>query len=262
MTNALRIFFVGGLTSYRALFGWLTPWIYIPTLLVVPVFQMLLFAYIGRAAGYQNDAFFVVGNALQSAALPCIFAMGHTISGERYQQTLSCILATPARRVPLFLGRALPVIGNGVFVSGFTLAVGAVLLDFDPALDSLPSLAVVVVVTAFACTGMGLLNGGIGLRVRETSVLSNVLLGFLLIFCGVNVPLDDLPNWMSTVAQGLPLTHGIQAARRVVDGDTLAEVRGLVATELGIGVVYLAFGFGVLRFFEIRSRRYATLERA
>jgi ABC-2 type transport system permease protein len=262
MTNSLRIFFVGGLTSYRALFGWLTPWVYIPTLLVVPVFQMLLFAYIGRAAAYQNDAFFVVGNSLQSAALPCIFAMGHTISGERYQQTLSCILATPARRVPLFLGRALPVIGNGVLVSGFTLVAGVLLLDFDPAVESLPSLAVVVVATSFACTGMGLLNGGIGLRVRETSVLSNVLLGLLLIFCGVNVPLDDLPGWMSTIAQGLPLTHGIEAARRVVGGEALGDVGGLVGTELLIGVLYLGLGFSVLRFFEERSRRHATLERA
>jgi len=25
--NALRIFFVGGLTSYRALFNWISPWV-------------------------------------------------------------------------------------------------------------------------------------------------------------------------------------------------------------------------------------------
>ena len=28
--TSLRIFFIGGLTSYRALFNWLTPWILIP----------------------------------------------------------------------------------------------------------------------------------------------------------------------------------------------------------------------------------------
>jgi ABC-2 type transport system permease protein len=56
--SSCRIFFVGGLTSYRALFYWLSPWIYIPSLLVAPIFQILLFAYIGRSAGLESDSFY------------------------------------------------------------------------------------------------------------------------------------------------------------------------------------------------------------
>src|SRR2546421_9326017 len=99
--TSLRVFFIGGLTSFRALFNWLSPWIYIPSLLVAPVFQILLFAYIGRAAHIQSDEFYVIGNALQYTAIPCVFAMCNTIAGERYQQTLGYILVTPARRIPL-----------------------------------------------------------------------------------------------------------------------------------------------------------------
>ena len=36
--NSVRLFFVGGLTSYRALFYWLSPTIYIPSLIVAPIF--------------------------------------------------------------------------------------------------------------------------------------------------------------------------------------------------------------------------------
>lgn len=35
-TTSVRIFFIGGLTSYRALFGWMNPWIFIPSLLIPP----------------------------------------------------------------------------------------------------------------------------------------------------------------------------------------------------------------------------------
>ena len=49
MTMPLRVFFVGGLISFRALFNWLSPWIYIPSLLIAPIFQILLFAFIGRS---------------------------------------------------------------------------------------------------------------------------------------------------------------------------------------------------------------------
>ena len=110
--TSTRIFFIGGLMSYRALFGWMNPWIFVPSLLVSPVCQILLFAYIGRAAGVGDDEFYVIGNALNYAVIPCLFAMGATIGGEREGHTLGIVLATPARRIPLFLGRALPVIGR------------------------------------------------------------------------------------------------------------------------------------------------------
>ena len=124
--TSLRLFFVGGLTSYRALFYWLSPTIYIPSLIVAPIFQILLFAYIGRSAGLESDLFYVTGNAIQYAAIPCLFAMAQTVSGERYQNTLSAILVSPAKRFPLFVGRALPVMGNAAFVSAFSFALFAV----------------------------------------------------------------------------------------------------------------------------------------
>ena len=79
----MRIFFIGGWSSYRALFGWLTPWILIPTFIVTPVFQILFFAFIGRDAGVGDDRFFLIGNAIQLVSGPCLFAMGNTIEGER-----------------------------------------------------------------------------------------------------------------------------------------------------------------------------------
>jgi ABC-2 type transport system permease protein len=260
--TSLRIFFVGGLTSYRALFGFLSPWIFVPSLLVAPIFQILLFTYIGRAAQLESDEFYVIGNALQYASIPCLFAMTQTIAGERYQQTLGFILVSPARRLPLFLGRALPVIVNGFFVSVFALAVGTGLLDVEIAAGAWPSLALVTALCAFSCTGLGLINAGLGLIVRETAVLSNIIFGLLLIFTGANVPLDELPGWMSTIAQGLPFTHGIEAARRLADGETLGGVSGLVAAEAGIGVVYVVAGYALLRGLEVLSRRNATLERS
>ena len=57
-------------------------------MLVAPIFQILLFVYIGRAAALETDEFYVIGNALQYTAIPCVFAMSNTIAGERFQQTL------------------------------------------------------------------------------------------------------------------------------------------------------------------------------
>jgi ABC-2 type transport system permease protein len=260
--SSLRVFFVGGYMSYRALFHWLTPWVLIPSFLIAPLFQILLFAYIGRAANLQSDEFYVIGNALQYASIPCLFAMGNTIANERWQKTLGAVLATPARRLPLFVGRAMPVVVNGIFVAVFALVAGGALLGIDVPLSSVAPLALVIVVTTFACTGLGLVNAGLSLRVRETAVLSNVIFGLLLIFCGVNIPLDDLPGWMSTTAQGLPLTHGIEAARKLADGAPFANVDQLVAAEALVGAIYVVAGYCLMRYLEWESRRLATLDRA
>jgi ABC-2 type transport system permease protein len=258
--TALRIFFVGGLTSYRALFNWLSPWILVPTFFIAPLFQILLFAYIGRTTHLESDKFYVIGNALQYSALPCLFGMGNTISGERYQHTLPLVLATPAQRIPLFVGRALPVILNGFLVSAFALFAGGAILGVHIAAGALAPLVVVIAVTAFCCTGLGLVNAALALRVRENAVTSNILFGLLLIFCGVNVPLSTLPQWMNTVSQGLPLTHGIEAARRLADGASFGSVSGLALTELLIGCVYAVCGYVLLRVLETESRRRGSLE--
>ena len=89
-----------------------------------------------------------------------------------------------------------------------------------------------------------------------------VIFGFLPIFTGANVPLDDLPSWMSTAAQGMPFTHAIEAARDLADGSTLADVPGLVGAELLIGVIYGVAGYLLWRWLEIQSRRHATLDRS
>ena len=261
MTSA-RIFVIGGLISFRALFGFMSPWIFIPALVVTPIFQILLFVYIGRSAQLESDEFYVIGNALQYAAVPCLFAMTNTIAGERFQQTLGFLLVSPAHRLPLFLGRAVPVVVNGFFVAAFSMLVAGVLLGLDIPRSALLPMALVTAASACSCTGLGLVMAGLGLIVRESAVFLNIVFGFLLVFTGANVPLDVLPGWMSAISQALPFTHGIEAARRLADGDTLGDVSGLVAAELGLGVVYATIGFTVLLLLERQSRRQATLDRS
>jgi len=74
VTSFLRVFFVGGGIAYRGLFNWVRPRVYIPTMLIGPLFQILFFAYLGRYSGLENDAFFVVGNAVQYSAMSSVFA--------------------------------------------------------------------------------------------------------------------------------------------------------------------------------------------
>lgn len=259
-STTARVFLIGGAISYRALFNWIRPSIYIPTMLGGPLFQILFFTYVGRFSGLRDDTFFVVGNAVQICSMATIYGMTMTLANERYFGTLSSLLATPANRFALFLGRALAPIANGLIVSAWGFLVGVVLLDVSLGWSHIPALALVVAVTVCSSTGLGMVLGSIGLRLRDVFFASNLAYFLMLLMCGVNVPVDTLPGWMQSISTRLPLTHGIQAARRIASGEALSDVQGLVATEALIGIVYAAAAYTLFRVFEYEGRRAGALE--
>jgi len=260
VTASLRVFAIGGAISYRALFNWISPGIYIPTMLGSPLFQILFFTYLGRYAGSQDDAFFIVGNAIQVAAMSGIYGMTMGIANERQYGTLQPLLATPANRFAIFSGRALPYIANGLAVSAFGFAVSWLLLDFRPAEGSVPALALAVLVTTCSCVSLGMLIGSIGLRARDVFFGANLVYFLMLLVCGVNVANDDLPGWLAAIGRCLPLTHGIEAAREIASGSSLHDVAGLLWTEALIGVAYATAAYVLFRVFESEGRRRASLE--
>jgi ABC-2 type transport system permease protein len=261
MRSNLRVFFIGGLISYRALFNWIRPYHYIPTMLGSPIFQIIFFTYLGRYSRAGNgDAFFIVGNAVQVCGMSCVYGMTMAVANERWFGTLGPLLASPANRLAVFLGRGVPVFANGLFISLFGFAVGATLLHYHPPLRTLPALLLAVCLTTVSCTTFGMVLGSIGLRSKDFFFVANLAYFLLLLFCGVNIPLSVLPGWMEAIGRCLPLTHGIEAARTIAAGGGLGEVSGLLWTELGIAAAYAAAGYALFRLLELGSRRDAVLD--
>jgi ABC-2 type transport system permease protein len=258
--SSLRVFFRGGVTSYRALFGWLNPWIGVPMLVIAPLFQLLFFAYLGRATDVASDRYFVVGNGLLAAALPGLLGTGGSVNGERSTKTLGMLLSSPANRVALFLGRTLPAIVNGFAVSAFCLVSGTLILDAHVPAAAVPGLALTIVACAFSCSALGLCMGAFGLRARNVISFSWIFVPVLLLVSGANVPRDRLPDWLQAIGSGLPLTHGIAAARDLVAGQAFPEIGRPLLLELAVGLAYTGSGLLLLRLFEFESRRTASLE--
>ena len=152
------------------------------------------------------------------------------------------------------------MIANAALVCVVSFVAGALLLHVHIDASAIPALAVVIAVTSVSCTGFGFICGPLGLRWRDAIIAVNLLDAVLLIFCGVNIPIDSLPAWMQAVSEYLPVTHGLRAARRIADGASLDDVSGLVVAELAIGLTYAAVGFAWLRHLELVARRGATLE--
>jgi ABC-2 type transport system permease protein len=257
---AWRVFWYGGRMSYGMLFNWARPSIYIPTLIGGPTFQLLFFAALGSYATNRSPAYFAIGNAVQVSALAGVFGMTMAIANERWFGTLPAILATPANRVALFAGRFMPFVLNGLLVSLYAFALGVVFLGVRLAPGSLAVAALALLVTVFSCTAIGALQGAVSLRLRDGLFGANLVTMSILLFCGVNIPLHELPGWMQVIGNLLPFTHGLEAVRQAADGAGFDQVGGLIGIEALVGVAYAVAAFVLFSYLERSARANATLD--
>jgi ABC-type multidrug transport system permease subunit len=258
--RTLRLMAVGGAIAYRALFNWTTPGMFIGTLLVGPLFQLLFFAYLGRQLQVADDRFYIVGNAVLTASLACVFGGTMAVANERRFGTLGHVLLSPRSRTAVFWGRVLPYAGNGLLIAVCTLSAGALLLRLRIPLGALPGLLLAMAAGSLACGFFGLTLGALGLRFRDVWVVSNVSVALLLLLTGVNVPRDALPPAMVEIGRWLPITHAAEAARLLAAGRGLAAAGPALGWELLVGAGYAVLAAGLLKVFEAESRRRASLD--
>jgi ABC-2 type transport system permease protein len=261
LSNNLRLFWQGALLSYIALFHWMRPIQYMASKILMPLAQMFFFVYLGTyATSADNASFYIVGNALQIAAVSGIYGMTMSIGGDRESGTLGYILGTPANRIVVFMGRAFMNILDGSLGVVIAFFWGVALMGLDLSNTSLPALALTILITTISTCGLGRLMGCLSLITVNVMFVNNFVYFLLLIFSGANVPLDQVPAWVQATSSALPLTRGIMAARLLVQGASLGEVMPLLLAELGIGLIYSLLGYLLFAVFEVEAKKRGTLE--
>jgi ABC-2 type transport system permease protein len=246
----LRLYLVSALYSYRAMYAWqgLAP--YVSGKIIYPLAQMLLFYYIGKLAGVSDPVYIVIGNILFLPATNGISGLSMTISGERNFRTLPYLIASPAPRGPLFLGRSLVHVMDGLLSTLAALVLGVLVFHVDLSQTNPWLTALCVLTISFTACGFGFILGSLSLRTREAWTVTTVLYLALLIFSGVNFPVEVLPKALQWVSQSIPLTRGIAAARGAMAGADWASIQALLAGELLVGMIYIGVGYLLFSWFE------------
>lgn len=242
--------------QYVALFQWATPLGYFAYKVVLPVTQIVFFVQLGVfATGPGNALYFALGNSLQLTANAGIFGVIATVSNERQYGTLPLLLASPANRLVTFMSRSFVNVLDGIVSVIFGLVVTALLYGLDLRTANLLLLGLCIVIISVTTAGLGLLFGSLGLVMRDSIIIANVVYYGLLILCGVNFPVARLPLVLQAVAYALPLTRGVEAARQAVRGADIGQVGGLLAGELLVGAIYAGLGYTLFRVLEGWARR-------
>ena len=247
---ALRIYFASAWYSYRALYAWQSLGPYISGKVVFPIAQMLFFLFMGKLAGTADPLYIVLGHILLLPATNGVAGVSMTISGERDFRTLPYLIASPAPRGPLFLGRSLVHIIDGLLSTLIAFILGVLLFHIDLSHSNLPLTALCILLLSVTSCGIGLIMGSLSLRSREAWTITSMVSILLYMLSGVNFPVSVLPKFFQAISYGLPLTRGIQAARLAMNGADWAAIQSLFLGEFFIGLIYISIGYLMFTWFE------------
>lgn len=261
VVDTWRVFRYAALTGFQdfrteySVVSWISEW------LVRIVFQMIFFALIGRLVGADEHVrFLVIGNGVMLASMTVMFVVQST-TWERFTGTLPLLVAAPASPIVVFAGRSVEWIPDAIATSLAGLFIVAPMFGVDiPVMRVLLILPLLLLVT-LTTYAFGLFLGSLVLRaMMARNLVANLGYSTLMALAGVNVPITYFPDPLQVVAALLPLTHGLQAIRAVVDGAPLASVGSDVLAEILVGVAWLALALASFRWLAEGGRKDGTIE--
>jgi len=259
--SSLRIFFSSAIFSFRAQFSWLNPPMWLTLKFVLGLSQMAFFVFVGQyIQGSSVIPYIAIGNALQTVAWNTVFSVINITGHDKWDGTLPLLLATPANRLPIFIGRAMLHVLDGMLSVAINFFFAIFLFGVNFGNADLLALTIAIFLTAFTTAGFGLLIGGFSFYFRDPMILANIFTFILLIFCGVNFPIEQLPQPLQPISYAFPLTYGIDAARKAIAGATLIDVAPVLGLQLIVGLVSIAIGYFFFMSFERVARKTGRIE--
>jgi ABC-2 type transport system permease protein len=239
--------------SYRFRFVLQIAGIFISTLMLFFLSRLVGTGVANQMAPYGGDyfAFVLIGVAFTDYLSVSLGSFSGQIRSAQMMGTLEALLVTPTPISTILFSSTLY---NFSFTSVrviLYLIIGVFVFDLNIYLTSLPAFFLIMVLTILAFSGIGLLSAAFIIVFKQGSPLSWVLGAASGLLGGVFYPVAVLPSWLKPYAYLLPITHALEAMRKVLlKGATFSSVyHEILALSIFVVILVplglLAFGYGL-----------------
>lgn len=178
-------------------------------LLVLPFFQVAILALI---YGVDSTLFryALVAQAGYAFVTNTLFWVGEILDRERVKGTLPALFLAPCSRFAWLGGFTAAGLVETAIISAALVGAGRVGFGilYDP---NLPALLLIAPLFLASLWGMGLVFSGLGLLLKKSNQLANLLYSVIMLIGGAYYPVADLPDWLRYPARCLPVGYGLQA---------------------------------------------------
>ncbi|MGZ8203912.1 MAG: ABC transporter permease [Burkholderiales bacterium] len=203
-------------------------------------------AMLPEVGGVPYIAFLAAGTVCSSTMMSASFeSMYSSFSRMHVQRTWDAIMNAPVLLEDVVLGEAVWS-ASKAFLSGTAVLLVAAALG----LVSLPLglwVLPIIFLTGLAFAGLGLVMTSLSPSYDFFMYYFTLAITPMMLASGVFFPLEQLPAWLQTAAQVLPLTHAVAIVRPLMNGAVPANVTGHVLVLLAYAAVGLYFALVLAR---------------
>lgn len=212
------------------------------------------------ATGTADLTHWVVGNAFTLSISECIFTLGTTFNGERYNGRLRSIIVSPSNKLAVIFqnGAFSMLLSLGTITVGFI--VGSLIFGVDITGINISLFIITMITAIFSMAGLGLLLSVFALVTDSMHLILNATASLIIIFSGANFPVSQLPNTVQYIANIFPLYRSVQAANMSFGVIDFVKFRALIVGELFLGMVFYIMAFLLLKTIIRVAITKATLE--
>lgn len=203
-------------------------------------------------APYGGDyfSFLLVGLALSDFMFISVSTFGQEVRKAQTLGTFEAMLVTPTSIPTILLGSYLYTFLATVGRIALYFVVGWMFFGFEVHAAYLLRFVLTILLAIMPFWGIGLLSAAFIIVFKQGSPVNWLVGTFSTLLAGVMYPVTVLPGWLQPVADFIPLTHGLEAARLVLlkgagFGDvarqlTLLAVFSIILLGIGLASVYWA----------------------
>jgi len=191
--------------------------------------------------------FVAPGIIAMTVMMSVMTGLPQAISEERESGTLDGMMVAPISRLSVILGKTLAQIGRGL-LQGLIIIVIAVALFGVTIHGSILLVFALLLLCVFSFVGLGIVLTSFT-KDQETAVMLMTTIMFPMMFLsGVFFPIEQMPWYMQTISNALPLTYVANALRKVmVLGADLSMISTELAILIGFGTVMIAIAVPVFK---------------
>jgi ABC-2 type transport system permease protein len=259
--NWLRIArhaFKVGWYEFRNIYGWQS---YVFGSILGSVTQVLFFAMLGSLLDSQERLeFLLIGSAVIAGCTRANVVIAVS-TWDRWDGTYPLLVISPSSLLPAIIGRTTIWMLDGVVTALISLLLASFLFGMSlPWPDSFLLIPLVLAATASSYS-LGTVIGSVVARIPRTrNIMHRLETLALTLFCGAVVPVSFWPGTLEVVANVLPITHGLESIRKLLEGGPRDEIALGLALEVLVGFAWLAVGALVIDRSADRGRRDGSIE--
>ncbi len=207
----------------------------------IAVIQPYEVHFAGVVPGEPNYFQFVAPGIISMVVMMSLMTgLPHAISYEKDVGTLDGMLVAPINRLSIILGKVMAQTVRGIIQASIVFVLAVILFGVT-VYGSILLVIALILLTVFSFVGLGILITSFMDKEETANMVMMTLMFPMLFLSGVFFPIQQMPDFMQTIAYLLPLTYAASALRKVmVLGADISAVGIEIVILLAFGIILLA----------------------